>query len=155
MGLPQGKRRSLSPQCVTFHAIVRYCQRILGVRLDCEIADVRKLLQKHRSTSPASVALALDAQVGLLPLDRVITEVNDPRPMFDDIGLVAVAGLNDRVTQLSIDVQLAVDLFGEHREVAIQPKQPKPDVSFHRLFPVNLREHEPVNSPCQIRELAA
>lgn len=47
MGLHQGKRRDLSPQCVTFHAVVRYCQRILGVCLDREIADVREEAAAH------------------------------------------------------------------------------------------------------------
>lgn len=39
MGLQPVKKRQLSPQCVTYHAIVRYCQRVLDVHVDAEVDD--------------------------------------------------------------------------------------------------------------------
>lgn len=63
--------------------------------------------------------------------------------------------LNDRVRQDRVDEQFPIDLFVLDGHVAIQPKQIEPDNSPHSLTPVKSREHEPVNSTCQIRELAA
>ena len=66
------------------------------------------------------------------------------------------AALNDhRIDDDRVDVQLPFQLFGLHGHVAIQPQQIKPNNAPHSPFHSKSREHEPVNSPCQIRELAA
>lgn len=119
------------------------------------LVDAWQFLKKHRSAGPASVTLALDAEVGFLPLHRVVTEVNDPRPMLHNIGISASAFLNDWVEKDGVDVQLAVDLLIGDRVVVIHPKKAEPNSVFHARFPAKSREHEPVNSTCQIRELAA
>lgn len=41
------KRREPSPQCVTYHAITRYCQHVLGIHLDQQIADARDSAGAH------------------------------------------------------------------------------------------------------------
>jgi len=39
--------------------------------------------------------------------------------------------------------------------IPVQPQQVEAYQTLHKPFPQKSREHEPVNSPCQIRELAA
>lgn len=55
MGLHPVKRRELSPQCVTYHAIVRYCQRVLDVHLDDRSDDVRLEALAHCSAAGLTV----------------------------------------------------------------------------------------------------
>lgn len=119
------------------------------------LVDVRQLLKEHRPAASASVALARDAQVGLLPLERMVSEVDHALAVLHDIRLIAAALLDHRIDDDRVDVQLPFQLFGLHGHVDIQPQQIKPDNSPHSPFPQKSREHEPVNYPCQIRELAA
>lgn len=55
MSLRQVKRRDLSPQCVTFHAVVRYCQRILDVRIEQRFDDAREDAAAHCSAAGLTV----------------------------------------------------------------------------------------------------
>lgn len=87
-----------------------------------------------RETCPAasaSVALTGDAEIGLLALERMVSEVNHALAVLHDIRLVTVALLDDRIGDDRVDVQLPVQLFGLHGHVAIQPQQIKPNNSPH------------------------
>lgn len=120
------------------------------------IVDPRQVFEKDRVAVPTTVSLAGNAQVGLLALDRVISEVNHPLAVLHDVCVfTAPAPLDARVQEDRVDIQLPVQLFGLHGHVAFQPQQIIPNNAPHSPFPQKPREHEPVNSPCQIRELAA
>ena len=89
------------------------------------LIDVRKLLEKERLAAPASVTLAGDAEVGFLPLERVVSEVNNTLAVLNNVRVFAVAARNDWTLHLNVDVELPLKFFNLEGHQSVQSKQVK------------------------------
>lgn len=106
--------------------------------------DAGKVFEQDGCAVPAPVALPGDAQVRLLPLDRMVPEVDLPLAVLHHVVVDAAADGNHRGEQRGIDVEHAVNLFKRGRVVALQPQQ-----VFHAT-PPNRREPDRSRALSQI-----
>jgi hypothetical protein len=87
------------------------------------VVDEVQPFQHDVPAATASVALALDPQVGILPLDRMIAEMNNPRSVLHDVGSIAIARPSNVLERNGIDIEFPVNLLDLLRHVPIKPQQ--------------------------------
>jgi len=112
--------------------------------------DAGQVLEQERLAVAASVALALDPQVRLFPLDREVSEVHDTNAMLHDVRSIASAGRRLVVSQDGLDVELPILFLGHRPHEAVQTQQ----IKTRHSNPPKRREHEPFGATCQMRNAA-